>query len=200
MLIACLAGALAAESSQTYAAHAAYGSPSSAHAKYGASSYSLAQSRLHCAIASDLADPGSQRMVQLLWCKPARYRSRFVLCRGWELALGRHMNLQHLHLQNLVSQSLTIRGACRVHASYTGRFGIRETVAREDRATWAGSYLWNNVGPQLSSVSVQDDYSTLRPFGSQEVGRCKKPHSSQTSACSSSQAEPHENAPGCRPC
>ncbi|CAK0784202.1 hypothetical protein CVIRNUC_007406 [Coccomyxa viridis] len=97
--------------------------------------------------------------------KSDAYRCR----QGWELALGRHMNLQHLHLQNLVPQSLTIRGACRVHALYTGRFGIRETVAREDRATWAGSYLWNNVGPQLSSVSVQDDYSTLRPFGSQEA-------------------------------
>ena len=102
-----------------------------------------------------------------------RWCSSFVLCRSWELALDRHTDLQHLHLQNLVPQSVIVRSACRVHASYAGRLDIREIDARGDFATWAGYPLWNDVGPQLSSISVHDYYNTLGPFGIQEVGRCE---------------------------
>ena len=85
------------------------------------------------------------------------------------------MNLQHLHLQNLVLRSTTVGSACRVHASYAGRLGIQKNDPHEDFATWARSDLWRNVGPQLSSISVQDHDSIMGPFGfgTREVGRCK---------------------------
>lgn len=84
------------------------------------------------------------------------------------------MNLQHLHLQNLVPRSIIVGSACRVHASYAGRLGIQGNDP-QDFATWACSDLWNNVGPQLSSISVQDHDSIMGPFGfgTREVGRCK---------------------------
>ena len=95
------------------------------------------------------------------------------MCRSWDLNLDSHEHLQHLHLQNIVPQTFSIDGGCRVHATYVARSGTQELDPTEDFVMWAYSELWHVAGKELSSIRVQDRYRSMEPSGIHEVSMCK---------------------------